>query len=322
MTITSPTTTRDAHGNEISGAADDGRRLRPCARPAAAVPPRPCARRRRDRRRSGGPAHGAGLHGLPHAHVDGRPRRRGGEGRGGPARGVAAQRAGGGPCCGSHRLGRGTLARRSPHARRPARPVADRRARPADGPPARLLRRRRPEPARPCRPLAVELRSRSPAHRVRAGHARLRARRVRPLRPGRARRPRRGRAQPRRRVGHPRGRPHVRDAGQGRRRHPLPAQPGDRLGDRQPVHGAQLVAPCAVPPRGRPPRRGAGDLRRAGPPRRVRRRAARDARRQRPPVAAHARRDRHRRTVRIRSRTRGRAGSAATRGTRSTTCTR
>ena len=52
------------------------------------------------------------------------------------------------------------------------------------------------------------------------------------------------------------------------------------------------------------------------------RRAARDARRQRPPVAAHARRDRHRRPVRIASRTRGRAGSAATRGTCSTTCTR
>ena len=49
--------------------------------------------------------------------------------------------------------------------------------------------------------------------------------------------------QPRRRVGHPRGRPHLRDAGPGRRRHPLPAPTRGATGERQPVHGAQLVAP-------------------------------------------------------------------------------
>ncbi len=83
------------------------------------------------------------------------------------------------------------------------------------------------------------------------------------------------------------------------------------LGERQPVHGAQLVAPRAVPPRSRPPRRGARDLRRAGPQRRVRRRAARDARRQRAPVATHARRGRYAKDGSVRSRTRGRAGSGA-----------
>ena len=94
------------------------------------------------------------------------------------------------------------------------------------------------------------------------------------------------------------------------------------LGGRQPVHGAQLVAPGAVPARGRAARTVAGDLRRRDPPRRVARRADRDARRQRPAVAAAPRRRRHRRPVRRRSPTRGRPRRRATRGTRSTTCTR
>ena len=68
------------------------------------------------------------------------------------------------------------------HPRRPARPLADRHARTADGPPPRLLHRRRPEPPRPCRPLAAELRPRSSPDRLRPRHARVRARRVGPVR--------------------------------------------------------------------------------------------------------------------------------------------
>ena len=83
---------------------------------------------------------------------------------------------------------------------------------------------------------------------------------------------------------------------------------GRRWGSGQPVHRPQLVAPGALPPRGRPARAVAGDLRRRGPPRRVARRADRDARRQRVAVAAAPRRRRHRRPVRAAGRCLGAEG--------------
>ena len=117
--------------------------------------------------------------------------------------------------------------------------------------PARLLPRRRPEPARPPDPVAARARPRPPARAVRARHGGVRARGVRPLRA----RPRHrfgcGRGQRRRRLGDPRRRPHLRDAGQGRRGHRLPAIGPHTVGVRQPVHRPQLVAPRALRARGR-----------------------------------------------------------------------
>ena len=271
MTITAPTPTRDAHGNEISGAAEQvaaydhalDRLLRyhPDLVPAAED----------DRRRSRGAADGSGLHGVPLLMSTDAP----------TSRAPLTRRR-------SSRRCRSTTARRA-HAAAvtawvdgrwhdAARMLDELLVRwptdvlaPADGPPARLLRRRRAEPPRPCRPLAAEPRSRPPAHRIRAGHARLRARRVRPLRAGRARRRSRGRTQSRRRLGRPRRRPRAtRCRARSTTASASCAVARRRLGQRQPVHRPQLVAPRAVPPRSRPPRRGARDLRRAGPQRRVR----------------------------------------------------
>ena len=55
----------------------------------------------------------------------------------------------------------------------------------------------------------------------------------------------RRRAQPRRRVGDPRRRAHLRDARPRRRGHPLPQLRPHAMGERQPVHRPQLVAPRA-----------------------------------------------------------------------------
>ena len=128
MTITAPTPTRDAHGNETSGAAERCG-LRPRARPAASLPPDvvPAAE-----------AIAADPAALPMGQVfmaylmlmsTDAPDVAGAREAAAAARGVAAQRARGGPRRGRVRVGRWSLARRGPHARRAARAVADRRAR-------------------------------------------------------------------------------------------------------------------------------------------------------------------------------------------------
>ena len=108
--------------------------------------------------------------------------------------------------------------------------------------PAASLRRVRPRP---------------PAGRVRAGHARLRARGVRSLRRGRG-----GRAGGARRATRTTSGPSTpsrtcsRCSGRVDEGIPFLRVPRRRLGRRQPVHRPQLVAPGALPARGRRRRRG------------------------------------------------------------------
>ena len=172
-----------------------------------------------------------------HRRADATPR--------GAIRAGVGQRAGAPARRRHRRLGVGRLARRRPPARRPAAAVAHRPAGPHVGPPARLLRRRRREPARPAvRSLPA---SSTPTHPHTAfvrGHAGLRAGGGRALRRGRGGRAGRRRRQPRRRVGDPRRRPtSTRCTGQVDDGIRFLADRTARLGRRQPLHRAQLVAP-------------------------------------------------------------------------------
>ena len=109
--------------------------------------------------------------------------------------------------------------------------VADRSAGADVRTPARLLHRRRRRSCAivRCRTLR-ELDPDHPPRPVRARHGGVRARGVRPLRRGAGRRAGRRGRQPRRRLGDPRRRAHLRDAGPDRRGHRLPALGRARAG--------------------------------------------------------------------------------------------
>ena len=204
----------------------------------------------------------------PDEHRSGRPRH-GAHGPRGDAR-RRRQRARAGPRGGDRRLAGRRLGRRRAPPRRPARALAERRAGAHVRAPARLLHRRR---ARRCATGRSARCGRSiPTTRTppfvrgmasfgleEAGHY------GEALAAGLAA----VEANPDDVWAHPRRRPHLRDAGSGRRGHRLPALRSHAVGVGQPVHRAQLVAPRPVRAGGRSSRAVAGHLRRRGPPRRV-----------------------------------------------------
>ena len=322
MTTTSPARTRDAHGNEISGAAemvagydhalDRLLRYHPDLVPAAGeIASEPAAL-----------ADGPGLPGLPPSDVVGRR----GMSRG-PERLAADWRrmphgpAGDRPTAGDRRVGRRATGTAPPACSTTCsssgRPTCSRcrsatcstsssatpatcETAPGRSLPPSIPRTRTPRSCAACR---------------RSGS------RSRPLRGRRGRRPGRVDRNPDdvwaiHAVIHA-----YEMRGTGRQRHPFLTRPGARLGHRQPVHGPQLVAPRALPPRG-----GATSTR-CSPSTTARStttlggRPARDARRQPPCCGGSARRGRHRRPVRAARRRVGDRRTTPARGTCSTTCT-